>query len=137
MLMEKLLLSLRQTMGDVIGKYSQRPEFKPLGPDGSLCTKNTVGLLRRRPVIAKAVFQLIGKEVDRGTSEDAYMMEGKKLVRHPNGAPVSFPKALARLSDREIARRTELVLLILLLNLCLTGPKEPPIGQQDRAFERV
>jgi hypothetical protein len=36
------------------------------------------------------------------------MMEGEKLVRHPNGAPVSFPKTLARLSDREIARRTEL-----------------------------
>lgn len=35
-------------------------------------------------------------------------MEGEKLVRHPNGAPVSFPKTLARLSDREIARRTEL-----------------------------
>jgi hypothetical protein len=108
MLMEKVLLSYGRRWGTFIGKYSQRPEFKSLGPDGSLCAKNTVGLLRRRPVIAKAVFQLIGKEVDRGTSEDAYMMEGEKLVRHPNGAPVSFPKTLARLSDREIARRTEL-----------------------------
>jgi hypothetical protein len=72
MLMEKLLLSYGRRWGTFIGKYSQRPEFKSLGPDGSLCTKNTVGLL------------------------------------HPNGAPVSFPKALARLSDREIARLTEL-----------------------------
>jgi hypothetical protein len=36
------------------------------------------------------------------------MMEGEKLVRYPNGETLSFPKALAGLSDREIARRTEL-----------------------------
>jgi hypothetical protein len=104
----KIVPLVRQTMEDVIGKYSKRPEFKSLAPDGSPCTKNTVGLLRRRPVIAKPIFQLIGKEVDRGTSEDAYMIEGEKLVRYPDGATVSFPKAVAGLSDREIARRTGL-----------------------------
>jgi hypothetical protein len=67
-----------------------------------------VGLLRRRPVIAESRFQTIGKEVDRGTSEDAYMIEGEKLVRYPNGETVSFPKALAKLSDREIAINTAL-----------------------------
>jgi hypothetical protein len=50
------LVSYGRRWGTFIGKYSQRPEFKSLGPDGSLCTKNTVGLLRRWPVIAKAVF---------------------------------------------------------------------------------
>jgi hypothetical protein len=51
---------------------------------------------------------LIGKEVDRGTSEDAYMIEGEKLVRYPNGETLSFPKVLAKLSDREIAHRAVL-----------------------------
>jgi hypothetical protein len=104
----KIVPLVKQTMEVVIGKYSKRPEFKSLAPDGSPCTKNTVGLLRCRPVIAKPVFQLIGKEVDRGTSEDAYMMEGEKLVRYPHGETLSFPKALAKLSDREIARRAVL-----------------------------
>ena len=104
----KIVPLVKKTMEDVIGKYSRRPEFKSLGPDGSLCTETTVGLLRRRPVIAKPIFQLIGKEVDRGTSEDAYMIEGEKLVRYPNGETLSFPKVLAKLSNREIGRRAVL-----------------------------
>jgi hypothetical protein len=104
----KLVPLVKQTMGDVIRKYGEHPEFKSLGPDGSLCTKNTVGLLRRRPVIAKPVFQLIGKEVDRGTSEDAYVLSGDKLVRYQIRETVPFPKGLNKLSDREIARRTGL-----------------------------
>ncbi len=98
----------KQTMTDVIRKYSEHPEFKSLDPDGSPCTKDTVGLLRRRPVIAKPIFKLIGKEVDRGTSEDAYVMHGEKLVRYASKESASFPKALKGLSDREIARRTGL-----------------------------
>jgi len=98
----------KQIMGDVIRKYSEQPEFKSLGPDGFLCTKNTVGLLHRRPVIAKSIFKLIGKEVDRGTSEDAYVMEGEKLVHYEHNKSVSFPKSLRLLSDRELARRTGL-----------------------------
>lgn len=39
----------KQTMADVIKKYSQHPEFKSLSPDGSPCGKETTGLLRRRP----------------------------------------------------------------------------------------
>jgi hypothetical protein len=41
------------------------------------------------------------------------------------------------LTDPRLERWPKILLLILLLNLCLTGPKEPPIGEQDRAFERV
>ena len=104
----KLVPLVKQTMADVIRKYGERPEFKSLGPDGSVCTKDTVGLLRRRPVIAKPVFQLIGKEVDRGTSEDAYVLNGDKLTRYQISATSPFPKALEKLSDREIARRTGL-----------------------------
>jgi hypothetical protein len=95
-------------MGDVIRKYNEHPEFESLGPDGSFCTKNTVALLRRRPVIAKPIFQLIGKEVDRGTSEDAYVVGGEKLVKYQNRETVPFPRALRDMTDREIARRTGL-----------------------------
>ncbi|HEX6502421.1 MAG TPA: DNA polymerase [Terriglobales bacterium] len=97
-----------QRMRDVIQKYSERPEFKSLAPDGSLCKKDTVGLLRRRPVIAKQVFQLIGKEVDRGSSEDAYILDGERLTRCANQEKITLPKALRKLSDREISRRTGL-----------------------------
>ena len=99
---------VKQTLEDIIRKYSEHPEFKSLGPDGSLCTKETVGLLRRRPVIANPVLKFIGKEVDRGTSEDAYVMEGEKLVRYKNMETTPFPKALRKISDREIARKTGL-----------------------------
>ncbi len=64
-------------MGDVIRKYGDHPEFKSLGPNNLICAKETIGLLRRRTVIAKPIFKFIGKEVDRGTSEDAYVMEGE------------------------------------------------------------
>jgi len=53
-------------------------------------------------------FQLIGKEVDRGTSEDAYVLNGDKLTRYQIGETSPFPKVLEKLSDREIARRTGL-----------------------------
>jgi hypothetical protein len=104
----KLVPLVKQTMGDVIRKYGERPEFKSLGPDGSLCKKNTVGLLRRRPVIAKSISQLIGKEVDRGTSEDAFVAGGEQLMKYQSWKMEAFPKALKKLSDREIARRTGL-----------------------------
>jgi hypothetical protein len=104
----KIVPLVKQTMGDVIRKYSDHPEFKSLAPDGSLCTKNTVGLLRRRPVIAGPIFRLIGKEVDRGTSEDAYVIGGEKLVKYQNRVTVPFPRALRKVSDREIARRAGL-----------------------------
>jgi hypothetical protein len=104
----KLVPLVKQTMANVIRKYGEHPEFKSLGPDGSVCTKNTVGLLRRKPVIAKPVFQLIGKEVDRGTSEDADVLNGDKLARYQIGETSPFPKVLEKLSDRAIARRTGL-----------------------------
>jgi hypothetical protein len=95
-------------MADVIKKYSEHPEFKSLAPDGSPCSKHTAGLLRRRPVIAKPIFKFIGKEVDRGTSEDAYRLQGEKLTRYDRTGTAPFPKVLRRMSDREIARRTGL-----------------------------
>jgi hypothetical protein len=104
----KIVPLVKQTMGDVIRKYGERPEFKSLGPDGTVCTKNTVGLLRRRPVIAKPIFKLIGKEVDRGTSEDAYIVGGEQLMRYQSSDKVAIPKALGKMSDREIARQTGL-----------------------------
>ena len=93
-------------MGDVIRMYGDHPEFKSLGPNNLICAKETIGLLRRRTVIAKPIFKFIGKEVDRGTSEDAYVMEGEKLVRYQNAKLSPFPRALRDLSNREVSQRS-------------------------------
>jgi hypothetical protein len=128
----KLVPLVKQTMGDVIRKYGERPEFKSLGPDGSLCKKNTVGLLRRRPVIAKSISQLIGKEVDRGTSEDAFVAGGEQLMKYQSWKMEAFPKALKKLSDREIARRTGLAAPIQV------GPRQFVSGQTNpRGWSRI
>jgi len=61
--------------GDVIARYRTHPEPKSLGPDGIPCSRNTVGLLRRRPVRAAGIVYS-GKEsnlldeVERGLVHD-------------------------------------------------------------------
>lgn len=57
-------MSTVQSMRDVVTDYAEHPEVKSLGPDGYLCAKNTVGLLRRRHVRPSCV-QHLGKEANR------------------------------------------------------------------------
>jgi len=52
------------TYGDMAARYATHPESKALGPDGEPCTRQTVGLLGRRPVAAGRIV-LIGKESNR------------------------------------------------------------------------
>lgn len=52
-----------KSLGEVIAEYRGHPEAKSLGPDGRPCARETVGLLRRRPVRAVS-FVYIGKEAN-------------------------------------------------------------------------
>jgi len=90
-----------------IEDYSKSIEHKSLAPDGSKCTAETKGLLRRRPIRASGIFRRIGKEVDRGTSTDPEYFSEELLARYGNGG-YRFPDVLKRYSDRELAVRTGL-----------------------------
>jgi hypothetical protein len=65
-----------KTFGEVARAYRVHPEPKSLGPDDKPCWRATVGLLRRRPVIATRVVH-IGKEsneleeLEAGTVHDS------------------------------------------------------------------
>jgi hypothetical protein len=75
---------------------------------------------------------LIGKEVDRGTSEDAFVAGGEQLMKYQSWKMEAFPKALKKLSDREIARRTGLAAPIQV------GPRQFVSGQTNpRGWSRI
>jgi hypothetical protein len=48
----------------VLRQYLQHPEVKSLAPDGTMCTGDTVGLLRRASILAGDIVP-IRKETDR------------------------------------------------------------------------
>jgi len=91
----------------VIGNYSKSIEHKSLAPDGSKCTSETRGLLRRRPIRASGVFHWIGKEVDRGTSTDPEYYSDEPLTRYGKSG-FRFPEILKHYSAKQIAARTGL-----------------------------
>lgn len=65
------VFALPQTFEMKFGQYSKHPENKSLAPDGTPCSSETTGLLKRYPVTALQ-FSLMGKETERGweQSED-------------------------------------------------------------------
>jgi hypothetical protein len=96
-----------QRLKAVIEDYSKSIEHKSLAPDGSRCTSEAKGLLRRRPIRASGVFQRIGKEVDRGTSTDPEYLSEELLARYGKGG-YRFPDALKKYSNPGLAMRTGL-----------------------------
>jgi hypothetical protein len=55
-----------ETLGDVVTRYSLRPEHKSLGPDGQPAGSETRRLLQRRPILSAPVLtDLVGKEANR------------------------------------------------------------------------
>lgn len=62
----------------ILNKYLRHKEVKSLAPDGTKCTWNTTGLLRRASILAGAVVP-IGKETDRHweQSEDPSLLDFK------------------------------------------------------------
>jgi hypothetical protein len=53
-----------KTYGDVLAEYRTHPEMKSLGPDGQVCSKQSRGLLQRRPVTVLSITH-VGKESNR------------------------------------------------------------------------
>jgi hypothetical protein len=73
------------SFGDIVDQYRWHPESKSLAPDGSQGTRNTHGLLRRKPVTADGV-RYIGKETDRRweQGEEISMLDTFTLEYRPN-----------------------------------------------------
>jgi hypothetical protein len=62
------------TLANILGRYTRRPEHKSLAPDGAAAASTTTGLLQRRPITASpATTLLTGKEgnklIERLTGE--------------------------------------------------------------------
>lgn len=53
-----------ESMRIILRQYLRHPEAKSLGPDGTACGSNTVGLLRRSSILAGEIVP-VGKETDR------------------------------------------------------------------------
>jgi hypothetical protein len=84
-----------KTYRDVIAEYRIHPEAKSAGPDGEPCGPGTVGLLRRREIVARRV-RYIGKESNRLEDVDAGFVHDPDDVsteyvdpRHDPGRPTS------------------------------------------------
>lgn len=76
----KLDKAIARTYAQVLYLYTKHPEAKSLAPDGSPCTCDTRGLLKRSSVVA-ASRRYVGKETDRRweQGEDLSLVEFKSL----------------------------------------------------------
>jgi hypothetical protein len=68
-----------KTYRDVLAEYRRHPETKSLAPDGTLCSGQTVGLLRRRPVTALYLTH-VGKESNRLEEVEAGLVHDPEEV---------------------------------------------------------
>ena len=60
--------SIIQTLAQILGRYTRRPEHKSLAPDGTSADAETEGLLARRPIRSgPALTELTGKEGNKLT----------------------------------------------------------------------
>jgi hypothetical protein len=100
-----------KTYRDVLSEYRVHPEAKSLGPDGQVCDRRTVGLLRRRPVTAAYVTH-VGKESNRLEAVEAGLVHDPEEVyteyehpRHDAWAQVVVP-VLKLMPLRTLQERT-------------------------------
>jgi hypothetical protein len=93
--------------------YLRRPESKSLAPEGSPCTAETRGLLKRASVLAANIIP-VGKETDRHWEhgDDLSLVDFKVLQYRPADKMVAAGDALraqlAKIGMRELMRRTRL-----------------------------
>jgi|SRR5580658_1381335 hypothetical protein len=109
----KLDKVIPQTFGYLLRLYRHHPESKSLAPDGTTCSGNTCGLLRRASVTAiKARY--VGKETDRRweQGEDLSLVRFTPVEYSPLGKVVFADAALlsemAKHAMRELMRKTGL-----------------------------
>ena len=97
----------------ILRLYFRRPESKSLAPDGTPCTSDTQGLLRRASILAGEIVP-VGKETDRHWEhgEDISLVDFKVLEYRPATKMVAADAALrekiAKLPLRELMRKTGL-----------------------------
>jgi hypothetical protein len=98
-----------QTYRDVLARYLAHPEAKALGPDGRAVTRETIGLLRRRPVEAIQPLHRIGREAN-DLSERAHGLAAYDVHEYapPEDAEwhTLVVPVLRQLPSRQIVERT-------------------------------
>lgn len=96
-----------KTYRDVLTGYPFHPEAKSLGPDGSPCDRQTVGLLGRRPVTALSVVY-IGKEANRLAEREAGLVQDLDEVQAEYGAGAdgdeAFRQVLRQIPSTRLAK---------------------------------
>jgi hypothetical protein len=100
-----------KTYRAMLAEYAVHPEAKSNGPDRESCTRQTTGVLGRRPVDVRAVAH-IGKEANRLDEVQAGLVQGSEEfinayddVDYRVFQDWALP-SLRQLGAREIARRT-------------------------------
>ncbi len=107
---EKLDKVIPQTFGSILRRYRDHPEAKSLAPDGTPCTADTQGLLKRASVIAGA-HRYVGKETDRRWvhGEHLSLLESRLIAYEAAGgmvvADAEIRRQLDALGMREAMRR--------------------------------
>ena len=101
-----------ETLGDVVTRYSLRPEHKSLGLNGQPAGSETTGLLQRRPVLSAPVLtDLIGKEGNRLEERTTGEVTDPAEYRVEYGSRVDrwsvlVVPVLREMGAAEVARRT-------------------------------
>jgi hypothetical protein len=102
-----------RTLGEALARYRGRPEHKSLGPDGAPATRDTRGLLARRPVSSDPTETLlIGKEGNKllereiGEEYDPRSYRAEFGMRQDQWASLVVPM-LRRMGAIELIRLTD------------------------------
>jgi len=98
------------TLRHVLESWATNPEPKSVAPDGQVCSRDTIGLLGRRPVrTTPELVTLIGKESNHLEEARAGLMErGDVLNEYPDPERDTWKKlmlpAIQRLGPAQLAR---------------------------------
>lgn len=108
----KLDKLIPQTFGYVLRLYLSHPEAKSLAPDGTTCTGDTRGLLKRASVVAKDL-RYVGKETDRRwmQAEDLSLLTFSPIEYLPDGKVTLDPTLRKQIDEcgvRTLIRQTGL-----------------------------
>ena len=102
-----------KTYRDVLAEYLTHPEAKSLDPDGEVCSRQTIGLLQRRPV-TRSSLSYVGKESNKLEEVEAGLVYDPEEVYTMYADPEHDPwrtvvvPILKRMPRRQLAELTGL-----------------------------
>jgi hypothetical protein len=102
-----------ESLRTILRSYLRRPESKSLAPDGTPCTAETKGLLRRASIVAADIVP-VGKETDRRweQGEDLSLVDFEVLEYRGTGKMMALNQSLrnelAKQGIRALMRTTSL-----------------------------